>query len=417
MKVVIIGSPAAGAEAAAAWRQLDPGAEILFFPQAQADACAGAGLPLPGVDVRAGREVVRVDPQAKTAVLRPIGGGAEEACPYDQLILAGASPLAGGTQAPAHPAPGGKIPPEEVARVKALGFLWDKRTPDRFNARVITRNGKITSQESQAISRAAQLYGSGEIAMTTRLTVEIQGVPFDKIEPLRTYLAQYGLETGGTGSKVRPVVSCKGTTCQYGLIDTFGLSEQIHRRFYKGYRGVTLPHKFKIAVGGCPNNCVKPDLNDLGIVGQRVPLLDLSKCRGCKKCQVETACPIHVAHMDQGLLKVDPQACNGCGRCTGKCPFGVTEETMDGYRVYIGGRWGKKIANGRPLSKLFTTEAEVLDVVERAILLFRDEGITGERFADTVSRLGFAYVEEKLLSGSIDKGKILEKTVTGGATC
>ena len=32
-----------------------------------------------------------------------------------------------------------------------------------------------------------------------------------------------------------------------------------------------LPHKFKIAVGGCPNNCVKPDLNDLGIVGQRVP--------------------------------------------------------------------------------------------------------------------------------------------------
>ena len=32
----------------------------------------------------------------------------------------------------------------------------------------------------------------------------------------------------GTGKKVRPVVSCKGTTCQYGLIDTFGLSEKIH---------------------------------------------------------------------------------------------------------------------------------------------------------------------------------------------
>ena len=34
---------------------------------------------------------------------------------------------------------------------------------------------------------------------------------------------------------------------------------------------VKLPHKFKIAVGGCPNNCVKPNLNDLGIIGQRVP--------------------------------------------------------------------------------------------------------------------------------------------------
>ena len=64
--------------------------------------------------------------------------------------------------------------------------------------------------------------------MTSRLTVEIQGVPFDNIEPLREFLAQNGLETGGTGSKVRPVVSCKGTTCQYGLIDTFALSEEIH---------------------------------------------------------------------------------------------------------------------------------------------------------------------------------------------
>lgn len=39
------------------------------------------------------------------------------------------------------------IPQSEVTRVKALGFLWDKRTPDRFNGRVITRNGKITAEE------------------------------------------------------------------------------------------------------------------------------------------------------------------------------------------------------------------------------------------------------------------------------
>lgn len=30
---------------------------------------------------------------------------------------------------------------------------------------------------------------------------------------------------GGTGAKVRPVVSCKGTTCQYGLLDSFVISE------------------------------------------------------------------------------------------------------------------------------------------------------------------------------------------------
>ena len=253
--------------------------------------------------------------------------------------------------------------------------------------------------------------------MTTRLTLEIQCVPYDKLEELMDFLRQAGLQTGGTGSLVRPVVSCKGTTCQYGLLDSFGLSEKLHQRFYLGYHNVTLPHKFKIAVGGCPNNCVKPNLNDLGIVGQRVPVFDLTKCRGCAKCQVEANCPIHVARLVDGRLKVDPDACNHCGRCKGRCPFGVTEEFVDGYKVYIGGRWGKKVANGRPLDKIFTSEEEVLDLVERAILFYRDEGVTGERFADTIQRLGFDYVQDKLLNGKLDKDAALQKKVVGGATC
>ena len=106
-----------------------------------------------------------------------------------------------------------------------------------------------------------------------------------------------------------------------------------------------------------------------------------------------------------------------CGRCAGKCPFGVTAEYQTGYKVYIGGRWGKKIAHGRPLDRIFTSEEEVLDLVERAILLFRDEGQTGERFADTVTRLGFDYVQDKLLNADINKDAILHKTVKGGATC
>ena len=52
-----------------------------------------------------------------------------------------------------------------------------------------------------------------------------------------------------------------------------------------------LPHKFKIAVGGCPNNCVKPNLNDVGIIGQRIPVVDTDMCKGCKKCAIEAVCP------------------------------------------------------------------------------------------------------------------------------
>ncbi len=312
---------------------------------------------------------------------------------------------------------GGVLPPEEIKRVKALGCLRDKRYPDVFNVRVITRNGKITAEEHRTIAEASERFGSGAVTMTTRLTLEIQGVRHENIQPLIDFLGEHGLSTGGTGSLVRPVVSCKGTTCQYGLIDTYGLSEKLHERFYVGYHGVTLPHKFKIAVGGCPNNCVKPDLNDLGIVGQRIPLTDFSKCRGCAKCQVAENCPVKVAKVEEGKLYIDPEVCNNCGRCKGKCPFGALEEYREGYKVYIGGRWGKKVAHGIPLTRIFESEEEVLDVVEKAILLFRDEGISGERFADTVERLGFDYVNGKLLSDTIDKAAILQKKVKGGATC
>ena len=94
------------------------------------------------------------------------------------------------------------VSPEDVTRVKGLGFLRDKNTPDCFNGRVITRNGKITAEESIAIAEAARRFGSGEMAMTSRLTVEIQKVPFENIAPLCEFLASYGLETGGTGPKV-----------------------------------------------------------------------------------------------------------------------------------------------------------------------------------------------------------------------
>lgn len=155
---------------------------------------------------------------------------------------------------------GTKISPEEIKRVKGLGCLKDKRYDDIFNIRVLTRNGRITTEEHRAIADAAEKFGNREITMTT---------------------------------------------CQYGLIDTFSLSKKIHERFYLGYHNVTLPHKFKIAVGGCPNNCVKPNLNDLGIIGQRIPKPDTEKCRGCKVCQIAKNCPVKVPEVIDGKIYIN----------------------------------------------------------------------------------------------------------------
>ncbi|MDI9241009.1 4Fe-4S binding protein [Fusibacillus kribbianus] len=285
---------------------------------------------------------------------------------------------------------------EDERRVKALGFLSNKGTDD-FSGRVITVNGKITAAQTKCIAEAAEKFGNGNVTFTTRMTVEVQGIPYEKIEEFRAYIAREGLVTGGTGAKVRPVVSCKGTTCQYGLIDTFALSEEIHHRFFEGYGDVKLPHKFKIAVGGCPNNCVKPNLNDVGIIGQCVPAFDEEKCKGCKKCAVAAVCPVKACEVVDGKLKIDEEACIHCGRCRDKCYFGATTEGVRGYKIYIGGRWGKKISHGRALGKVFTSKEEALDVMEKAMLLFRDKGNPGERFAETIDRLGFENVEKELI--------------------
>ena len=113
--------------------------------------------------------------------------------------------------------------------------------------------------------------------------------------------------------------------------------------------------------------------------------------------------------------------CNHCGLCVNKCPFHCFDNYTDGYRVYIGGRWGKRVKEGQPLSKIFTSKEEVLAIVEKAILLFREQGITGERFSDTIDRLGFANVEAQLLADDLLSRKQenlkAQKHLVGGATC
>lgn len=293
---------------------------------------------------------------------------------------------------------------EEEKRVKALGFLNNKGT-DNFSGRVITVNGAITAAQVKCIAEAAELFGNGMLTFTARLTVECPGIPYDKIEEFRSYLAKAGLVTGGTGAKVRPIVSCKGTTCKYGLLDSFAVSKEIHKRFYEGYGNVSLPHKFKIAVGGCPNNCAKPELNDVGIIGQRIPTFNSAACQGCKKCAVAKICPVGAAAVVDGVLQIDSQQCLNCGRCIGHCTFDAIVDGTSGYKLVIGGRWGKHTARGRALRKIFTDREEALAVVERIILLYREQGKTGERLSQTIERLGFDNVEAQVLSAEITARK------------
>ena len=77
------------------------------------------------------------------------------------------------------------------------------------------------------------------------------------------------------------------------------------------------------------------------------------------------------------------------------------QERDPSFLSALTGRWGKQVSQGRALGKIFTSKDEALNVIEKAILLYRDQGYVGERFANTIERLGFENVEKQLLSDEI----------------
>ena len=226
------------------------------------------------------------------------------------------------------------------------------------------------------------------------------GIPFEKIDDACAYAEARGLAFGGTGAKVRPVTACKGTTCVYGNYDTQALAKVLHDKYYIGWSKVQLPHKFKIGVGGCPNSCMKPSLNDFGVEGRKVPQFSAELCRGCKVCAVEKGCPSKAAHVRDGKLHID-DSCLQCGVCTGKCPFGaVAAESETVYRIFVGGTWGKTTRMGTPLSR-FVTREEIEPLLEKTMLWFKENAYQKERLGKAIDRLGIEKFEADVFSDDL----------------
>ena len=236
---------------------------------------------------------------------------------------------------------------EDIARVKKMGFLRNRGT-ELFSGRVVPAGTVFTPRELAAVAELAENFGSGKVVPTVRMTLEVVGIPYERIDEAVDFGAQRGLRFGGTGAKVRPVTSCKGTTCVFGMYDTQALARAIHEQYYLGWTRVALPHKFKIAVGGCPNSCVKPSLNDFGIEGRRTP---------------------------------------------------------DGVRfqLYIGGTWGRTTRMGSAFPRLVDKD-EILPLLEKTMLWFRENAYQKERLGAAIDRIG-----EDALFAALESNDLLDR--------
>ncbi len=292
----------------------------------------------------------------------------------------------------------GRIPQEESIRLKHMGFIQNKGT-DKFNCNVISRSGIITAEDLEIISQIAYEYGNGQVALTGGATVEITGIPYRHIAAVIECCEANGIEIGGMGAKVRPVVSCQGDMCRFGIVENAQkLAEKVQGLFYHRLQHEELPNKFEIAISFCPSDCSGANTYDVGIVGISIPKLQLNLCKGCKKCSVERFCPTGAAKVTEGVLQVSRQDCDYCGLCVNRCPFGSVKETMKAFRVYIGGNRGKSVKKGYCFSKIIVTEESMLSVIDRLIYIYKTEGEPGEWFSDTVERLGAKQIEDRVLA-------------------
>ena len=301
---------------------------------------------------------------------------------------------------------------EQITSVKGRGFLRNRGT-DCFSGRIVTVAGLFTPDQLHAIAECSEKYGNGKVIFTARLAAEIVGIPFDKIPEAEAFMAERGLYFGGTGAKVRPITACKGTTCVYGNIDTQALAKVIYDKFYIGMRDVKLPHKFKIGVGGCPNSCMKPSLNDVGVEGCRAFSFDSELCRGCKKCAVAESCPTKAVSVVNGKAVIDTSKCTSCGVCVGKCPFGaVPKEAASVCRIFVGGTWGKTQRMGTLLNSVYSAD-EVPSVIEKVMLWYKENGYVKERLGATVDRIGTDALEAAIATDDLitRKDDILAKPV------
>jgi len=275
-----------------------------------------------------------------------------------------------------------------IKELKSIGFMKQKEK-DLFSVRLRIVGGHLTSGQLPKLAEIAQKYGRGYIHLTTRQGVEIPYIHFNDFENLRRELAGVGLEVGACGPRVRTITACQGEICSHGLIRPQELARLIDERFFgrSGY-----PHKFKIGIAGCPNSCTKPYENDFGIGGTIEKNFYPDKCTLCTLC-VE-ACLVKALKINVDELEYDRQKCIGCGECVFICPTGAWEEKREGYVISVGGRMGKFPKLGVCLGTVWEKET-LFSFLEKVLEFYKEEGKKGERFGETLERLGLEYFKEK----------------------
>jgi dissimilatory sulfite reductase (desulfoviridin) alpha/beta subunit len=283
------------------------------------------------------------------------------------------------------------MPGIDYAALKKGGFMR-QRQKDRFSMRLKVIGGQLTAAQVRKIGEVADKYGKGYIHLTSRQGVEIPFIALEDIDGVKKELAEGGVNVGVCGPRVRTITACQGSgVCPSGIIETSGLAEDLDERYF----GQELPHKFKIGITGCKNNCLKAEENDLGIKGGTFPQWDQGACTFCGLC--EAACPVKVIAVDKENrdLSFGEKDCVYCGKCVKGCPADAWKG-KNGYLLSFGGMFGNEIKEGLRLLPLIFDKSRVFKAADAVIKFYRDHAGPGERLGRTLTRVGTEGLKKEL---------------------
>ena len=207
--------------------------------------------------------------------------------------------------------------------------------------------GLTNPRELRAIADVAEKFKVPEVKITGGQRIDLFGVRKEDLPAVWRDLSAAGFVSGHAyGKALRTVKTCVGSQwCRFGTQDSTGLGVKLEQATW----GSWMPHKFKMAVSGCPRNCAEATIKDLGVV-----------------C-VES-----------------------------------------GYELHVGGNGGIKVRVTDLLCHV-KTEAEVLEHACAFIQLYREEAHYLERTAPWVERVGLAHIKAKVVEDAESRRQLAER--------
>jgi nitrite reductase (NADH) large subunit len=207
--------------------------------------------------------------------------------------------------------------------------------------------GLTTPQELHAIADVAEKFKIPTVKVTGGQRIDLLGVKKEDLPAVWADLNAAGMVSGHAyGKALRTVKTCVGSEwCRFGTQDSTGLGVKLEKMTW----GSWTPHKFKMAVSGCPRNCAEATIKDFGVI-----------------C-------------------VD-----------------------SGYEIHVGGNGGVKIRGTDLLCKV-ATEAEVKEYCGAFMQLYREEARYLERTAPWIERVGLSHVKSRVVEDAENRKALYER--------